>query len=74
MAPRPLQGFYCRGISNYEDALFSALTGYKVTEFKHQILLLHQIPFNTFKYHIFAPMGRFQLELIYLFLFSAVLP
>ena len=22
---------------------------------------------NTFKYHIFAPMGRFQLELIYLY-------
>ena len=25
--------------------------------------------FNTFKYHVFAPMGRFQLELIYLYLF-----
>ena len=24
---------------------------------------------NTFKYHVFAPMGRFQLELIYLFYF-----
>ena len=23
--------------------------------------------FNTFKYHVFAPMGRFQLELIYLY-------
>ena len=22
---------------------------------------------NTFKYHVFAPMGRFQLELIYLY-------
>ena len=28
---------------------------------------------NTFNYHIFAPMGRFQLELIYL-LFSTVVP
>ena len=25
------------------------------------------ISFNTFKYHVFAPMGRFQLELIYLY-------
>ena len=24
-------------------------------------------PINTFKYHVFAPMGRFQLELIYLY-------
>ena len=24
-------------------------------------------PFNTFKYHVFTPMGRFQLELIYLY-------
>ena len=23
--------------------------------------------FNTFKYHVFAPIGRFQLELIYLY-------
>ena len=23
--------------------------------------------YNTFKYHVFAPMGRFQLELIYLY-------
>ena len=26
---------------------------------------------NTFKYHVFAPMGRFQLESIYLYLFTA---
>ena len=25
------------------------------------------IDFNTFKYHVFAPMGRFQLESIYLY-------
>ena len=24
--------------------------------------------YNTFKYHVFAPMGRFQLESIYLYL------
>ena len=32
-----------------------------------------QIYINTKKYHVFAPMGRFQLELIYLH-FSTVVP
>ena len=32
----------------------------------HISSFLH-IVFNTFKYHVFAPMGRFQLELIYLY-------
>ena len=27
---------------------------------------LKKIKMSTFKYHVFAPMGRFQLELIYL--------
>ena len=28
---------------------------------------IKQLASNTFKYHVFAPMGRFQLELIYLY-------
>ena len=32
-----------------------------------QFLLSQQLYFNTFKYHVFAPMGRFQLESIYLY-------
>ena len=31
----------------------------------HQIIL--QVVIYTKKYHVFAPMGRFQLELIYLY-------
>ena len=27
----------------------------------------YNLIYNTFKYHVFAPMGRFQLELIYLY-------
>ena len=34
---------------------------------------LERIFINTLKYHVFAPMGRFLLELIYLY-FSTVLP
>ena len=28
------------------------------------------VDFNTFKYHVFAPMGRFPLESIYLYCYS----
>ena len=30
-------------------------------------ILRQRLAFNTLKYHVFAPMGRFQLELIYLY-------
>ena len=30
-------------------------------------LKIQNICYNTFKYHVFAPMGRFQLELVYLY-------
>ena len=35
----------------------------RVEDLKKKLLLGWTV--NTFKYHVFAPMGRFQLELIY---------
>ena len=40
-----------------------------MTEINHSIRIIH-----TFKYHVFAPMGRFHLELIYLYSFNCQLP
>ena len=31
------------------------------------VIKINELIFGTFKYHVFAPMGRFQLELIYLY-------
>ena len=31
------------------------------------VLIILSLDFNTFKYHVYAPMERFQLELIYLY-------
>ena len=35
--------------------------------FHYSVFSKHNIRVNTFKYHVFASMGRFQLELIYLY-------
>ena len=32
-----------------------------------EVRVLQDVGINTFKYHVFAPMGRFQLESIYLY-------
>ena len=45
----------------YADHLF----GYE--NWSHEIKNQTSLFINTFKYHVFAPMGRFQLELIYLY-------
>ena len=39
----------------------------KIKQSKHTTEYLHNLTFNTKKYNVFAPMGRFQLELIYLY-------
>ena len=53
------------GIFNINDKL----TQYKINLREHiQRMDDNRLPkINTFKYHVFAPMGRFQLELIYLY-------
>ena len=67
--------FFCLPVSNFQSlrsrasSMLSplALIRVPVIIFAFRVVFGRPLFLNTFKYHVFAPMGRFQLELIYLY-------